>query len=225
MKCLDLIQSRLIFLFFGFVDDIRVIYSDHRLVCRNNHHVQIVYLFKFSGFCIGCPRHTCKFIIHSEIILKSNRGEGLVFVFYFYIFFSLKRLVQTLAVSTARHQTAGKFIDNYNSTVLYNIINIPFEKSMCFQRLIDVVEKFDIFRIKQVVHLQNIFSFCHPFLCQNSGTCFLVYSEILIQFKARDNAVHMVVEVGRFFRRSGYNQRGPCFVDQYTVYLVNDAKI
>ncbi len=47
----------------------------------------------------------------------------------------------------------------------------------------------------------------------------------LLPLQPGDNRVDLAIEIGAFLGRSGYDQRGSCFIDQDRVYFVDDGKV
>ena len=85
-------------------------------------------LFSLSG-----TSHPSQFIIHTEIILDSNRSESLGFSFYFYSFLGFNGLMQSVTPSTARHLTASKFINNHDISIFpNNVLFILLKKCISF---------------------------------------------------------------------------------------------
>jgi hypothetical protein len=90
----------------------------------------IVNLTEFCRLGICGPGHPSQFFEHSKIILKGDRGQGLVLIFNPNILLSFHRLMESIAPSPARHEPSGEFIDNDHLTLFNHIINIPFEKGV-----------------------------------------------------------------------------------------------
>ena len=132
MKFYYFIYACFIFLFFGLVDNIRVISPDHGLICWNNYNVKGIYFFELGCFSVCRSCHSGQLVVHSKIILKGDRGKGLVFVFYLNVLFGFQSLMQPFTVTSSRHQAACKLIHYDNLSILDNIVNIPFKKSMGF---------------------------------------------------------------------------------------------
>ena len=58
-------------------DSIVQVFSDNRLICRNNHYVHVVDIAEFLFLGLSCTCHARKLLIHSEIVLKSDGCESL----------------------------------------------------------------------------------------------------------------------------------------------------
>src|SRR5690606_42047436 len=59
--------------------------------------------FTGFGFCSTC--HTCKFVVHSEIILKRDCCKSLCCSFHFHIFLCFNCLVQPIGITAAFHRS------------------------------------------------------------------------------------------------------------------------
>ncbi len=84
------------------VDDVGILDADERLVGRDFDHVQPVDMPEFLGLGRRGSGHPGQLLIHPEIILEGDRGQGLVFLLDPDSFLGLQSLVQTVAVAAAR---------------------------------------------------------------------------------------------------------------------------
>ena len=112
---------------FVFIDQIRKILSYHRSVCIYHHGFKSVNVPEFSRFSHCGTGHSSQFFIHPEIILNGNRSKRLIFIFDLHSFLSLYSLMKTFAVSSARHQSACKLINNDYLAIFQHIIHIFFK--------------------------------------------------------------------------------------------------
>ena len=144
---LDVFDDRMEFFLFRLVDDISLVDTDHRLVGRDDHHVELVYLAELGRFCVGRTGHAGKFFIHAEIVLEGDRRQGLVLALNFQAFFCLDGLMLSIAPTPARHEPTGKFVNDDHFTVFDHIINITLENRMRPERLVDMVEDGHIARL------------------------------------------------------------------------------
>jgi hypothetical protein len=99
------------------------------LVRRNHHHVEIVDLLELRRFGVGGAGHAGQLVVHPEIILKGDGGQGLIFLFDLDPLLGLQRLVQAVAVTAALHGPAGELIDDDHLAVLDDIIHVALEKA------------------------------------------------------------------------------------------------
>ena len=157
------------------VNNIRVIDTLHRHIGGDNHNIKIIDLAEFCFFGLSSTGHTGEQIIHTEIILEGNSGQGLVFTFDFDLFFGLDRLMQAITVAAAEHQAAGELIDDDDLIILDHIVAVAFKNELGFERLIDIVRGFCILRIIEVFDPQSLFYFSHAFFSAVSYTHLDVY--------------------------------------------------
>ena len=101
-----------------------MVYSDHLFVGRDENHVQSIDLGKLSSFSVGSSCHAGEFLIHTKIVLKSNGGEGLVFLLNPHTLFGFQCLMQTIAVTTARHEATSELIYDDDLTIFDHVVHI-----------------------------------------------------------------------------------------------------
>src|SRR5207253_2998872 len=84
--------------------------SDHRLVRRDLCDLELVDLIEL--LCLGgCgARHARELLVHAEIVLDRDRGEGAGLALDLETFLPLDRLVQPVAPAPSRHETAGEMM-------------------------------------------------------------------------------------------------------------------
>jgi hypothetical protein len=121
---LNFLDDRREFFFFRPEDDVGVILADHRPVGRHDVDVQIVDLGELSRFRVGRAGHAGQLLVHTEVVLEGDGGQGLVLVGDLDAFFGFHGLVQPVAPPAARHQPAGKLIDDDDFAVLDHIVDI-----------------------------------------------------------------------------------------------------
>ena len=96
-------------------------------------NIEFIDVPELSGFCYGSTRHTRQFVVHAEIVLQSNGCVGLCGGLYFYMLFSLDSLVQSVAPTTAFHNTTGLLVYNLDFTILDDILVVEIEHGVCLQ--------------------------------------------------------------------------------------------
>ena len=106
--------------------------SGHFLVGRDEHHVQVIDLGKLCSFSVGGSCHAGEFLIHTKIVLKSNGGEGLVFLLNSHTLFGFQCLMQTITVTTARHEAASELIYDDDLTIFDHVVHILAEEGVGF---------------------------------------------------------------------------------------------
>jgi len=114
------------------IDNIWQILSYHWLIGWNNYHIQPVDFAELVLFCYSCTCHSRQLLIHPEIVLECNGGQGLGLPFNLDTLFGLNSLMQTFAVSASQHQPPGKLIYYDYFTVFDHIIPVPLHQGVGF---------------------------------------------------------------------------------------------
>ena len=96
IEFLGLIGYRIEFLPLRTVHQIRILAPNQWLVGGSNHNLELVDLLELSGFRLGCSRHACQLVVHTEVVLKGDGGQGLVLAFDAHTLLRLQRLVQAV---------------------------------------------------------------------------------------------------------------------------------
>ena len=136
MKLFNLTDDSLVFGRNILVNKIREVVTDHIFMGRDYNHIKVINFLKFCSFCICRTCHASKLFIKTEIILKGNGGQCLIFLFDFNAFLCLQSLMQAVTVTAARHGAAGEFVNDHHFAVLDQIVNIILEQEMCLQALV-----------------------------------------------------------------------------------------
>ena len=129
------------------------------LVRRNLHHVEFIDVPEFAGFGDGGTRHACQFVVHPEIVLQGDGGEGLCGSLHLDVFLGFHGLVQAVAPAASFHDTSGLLIDNLHLSVHDNVILVLVEHGVGLEELLEgmyAVADGGIFRHQFVL-------LCHPF--------------------------------------------------------------
>ena len=98
----DVLDHLTVLSLFIAVNQVRLVFSDHRPVGRDRNHTKRVGAHELRGFGLCGSRHTGKLCVEAEVVLKCDGGEGLVLCLDFDALLSLDCLVDTFVVSTAR---------------------------------------------------------------------------------------------------------------------------
>ena len=184
---LNVFDYRFVF-FFGSAEDLVIqIFALCRTVGWNNHGFQAINTLELERFRVCRTCHACQFFIQAEIILESNRSQGLVFFFDFHTFFGLNRLMQAIRPTATRRQAACKFVHNHDFTVLHHIMLVFVEQGMGAQSRHQMVHQHDVAagiqRIafwQQTQLAQHIFRMLMALLAQADGVVFLIHPVIAL---------------------------------------------
>ena len=144
---------------FGFVNNVRAVFTNHRLVCRNLYNVQFVNFAELGFFGHGRAGHAGELVVKAEEILERDGCKRFAFARDFHAFLRFDGLVQTFVVASAVHQTAGEFINDDNFAVAHDVIDIALHDAVRLNRLIDVVLNGDVVRVREVFQAEELLGF------------------------------------------------------------------
>ena len=185
--------------FFTFIDYVRKVLSDHGFMCGNYDHFQFVDLPEFRFFGLGGAGHAGQFMVKPEIVLESDGRQGLRLFPDPDPFFGFNGLMQAVAVAPPHHQTPRKFIHNDDLSIFYDIIDIPAEKMMGFQRLDDLVRQLHVLNIKEIFDTQQFFDLFYAGLLEDSILGLLVHLKIRLFDQALYEVISFIICINFFF--------------------------
>ena len=116
---------------------------------------------------------------------------------------------------------------------------------MCTKSQNDIMLNLQVFRVCQVLDIEELLYLLHTFLCQIDYLIFFIDNEItglndflthngshlshlaagLTTFQLLCQNVTNFIQFGGFTTLAGNNQRGTCLVNQYRVHLINDGVV
>ena len=81
-------------LLLGAEDEVVLVLADHRLVGLDRQHAQLVGVHELGGLGLGRTGHAGELVVHAEVVLQGDGGEGLVLGLDLHAFLGLDGLVQ-----------------------------------------------------------------------------------------------------------------------------------
>ena len=151
---LNLCYHGIIFLALGLVDAVVHILTNDRAVGRNLYHIQLVDIPELTGLGDSCTRHTCQFMIHSEIVLQGDGGKSLCGGLHLHVLLGLHGLMQAITPAASFHDTAGLFVHNLDLTIHNDVFLIEIEHGISLQQLLDGVNSL---ALDGIVRIELIF--------------------------------------------------------------------
>ena len=225
MAFLDLFDDCGELFFLGSVHDIRIIQPDHVAIGRYHIDVEIIDLGKLRRFRIRRAGHAAELLVHPEIVLECDRGQRLILVGDLHAFFGFDSLVQAVAPAASRHESPGEFIHDDDFALFHDIVDVPFVEGMGLERLDDVVDEIHMVGVVEVVNAEQFLDPDVAVFGQRRGLRFFLDGVVVLRFQLRDDRVDAVVEIGRFIRRTGDNQRRAGLINEDTVDFVHDGEV
>ena len=237
---LDLPDDRAEFSGLGLIDHVIVVNAGNGFVGGNLHDVNVVNRGEFLFLRQSRARHSGELGIQTEEILEGDGGKGAVLAGHIDPFLGLNGLMQTLVIASAKHQTAGKLVNNDDLTVFDHIVDVPFHHAAGLHRLIDVVAQGGVFNVRQILHREKFFRLGNTAGRQGSGAGFLIHKIVAVQIvlillliysgkdllpQAGNKEIRHFIELCGLLSLAGDDQRGTGLVDEDGVHLVHDGKI
>ena len=238
----DFFHDRTEFFFLGHIYRVIQVDTLNRTVCRNLDNVHTIDLTELLFLCQSRTSHTCFFRIFVKEVLECNGGQCFALTAYLYMLFRLNRLMQTVGISSSRHDTSGKLINDQYLIVLYDIILVTEHQVMGTQCKDYIVLDLQILRICQVFNMEEFLYFLHTFLGQVYYFIFFIDDKItgLDNFLSHDSChlghlttgfttlqlscqnITDFIQLGGLSALSGNDQRSSRLIDQYRVNLIDD---
>ena len=243
MGFLNSLYYRTEFFFLGHVNRVFQIHTGNRLVGRdlnNVHSVNIPELFLLGESRTG---HTGFLLIFIKEVLEGDRCQSLAFPAYLYMLFCLDSLMKTIGIPAAWHDTPCELIYDQNFIIFYHIVLIPEHKIVGSEGQVDIVLDLQIFRIRQVVNMEEFLHLMNSLLCQVYDLVLLIDDKVsglgdllahnsghlrdlaagLASFQLSGKDIADFVKSGRLAALSGNDQRGTGFIDKHRVHLIDDG--
>ena len=155
----------------------------------------------------------------------------------------LDRLMETIAVAAARHDTASELIDDQNLIILYHIILVAVHEIVRTKREDDAVLDLKIFRIGEVLDMEELLHLLHALLGEVDGFLLFIDNEIarfldlftedgidlrkfcgfLTALELPRQYVTDLIESCRLAGGTGNNKRCSRFINEHRIDLIDDA--
>ena len=155
--------------------------------------------------------------------------------------------MQTVAPAAPGHETAGELVDDHDLAVLDHVVDVELEDGVRAKRLFDMVLDVRILHVVQVAAVEAIREIflgrLHPALGQRDRLVLFVDDVVAGRFErlalfgfrvalglrarlqAGDDAIDLVVQVGRGLGRPGDDQGRARLVDEDAVDFVHDREM
>ncbi len=133
--------------------------------------------------------------------------------------------MKPFAESPPGHQPAGKLVDNNDLPVLHDVVHVALEEVVGLQCLIYMVEEVDVFRIVEIVYVDDPFYLRNAVFSKVGRPCLLVYHKIFVSLELVDEPVYLVIFIRRFLGRTGDDKRGSGLIDEDAVNLIDDGVV
>ncbi len=209
----------------GHVHQVGLVEADGRLIRRDLEHLQPVDLLELGGLGQGRSRHPRQLLVHAEVVLEGDRGQGLVLLLDPYPLLGLDGLVQALGIPPALEDAAGELIDDLDLTVADHVVDVAVVQLLGPQRHVEVVDQVDVGVVVHVGDAEDLLDPGHPRLGGNDLALGLVHLVVEVAAQTLHDAGEVAVPLGHVGDPAADDQRGPGFVDEDRVDLIHDGEV
>ena len=131
----------------GLVHTVVHVVAYHGAVGGYLHHIELVDVPELTGLGDSGTRHARQLVVHAEVVLKGDGGEGLGGGFHLHVLLGLNGLVQTVAPAAAFHDTARLLVDNLHLIVYHHILVVLVEHGVGLEQLLQSVHTLALYGI------------------------------------------------------------------------------
>ena len=178
--------------FFRLVNSVLQILPDHRHIGGDFDNVHAVDLAEFLLFRESRTGHAAFLFEFVEEVLEGDGGQGLGFSLDLHVLLGLDGLMETVAVTSAGHDTARKLIYDQDLVVLHHIVLVPEHQVVGSQSQDDIVLDLQVLGIRQVLDSEIPLHLCRALQSQGHDLVLFVDDEVpgLLPLNAHDG-VHL----------------------------------
>ena len=207
------------------VDEVLLVRPDHRLVRGDLHHVELVDLLELRELGLGRTGHAGELLVHLEVVLDGDRGQGLVLLFDPDVLLGLDGLVESLRIPPALQDPAGELVDDLHLAAGHDVVHVALVQLLGSERVLEVVHERRVDVLVQVLDAEGLLDLPDALLRDGHGAFGLIDLVVGLRLQARGEASERHVPLGRVGHHATDDQRGPGLVDQDRVHLVHDPVV
>ena len=227
------------------VDRILMVNADHRLVRRDRDDVHAVDRAELLFLGEGRSGHAGLLLKLVEEVLEGDGGQGLALPLDLHMLLGLNRLMQAVAVTAPRQDTAGELIDDLYLIVLHHVVLVAVHHVVGLEGHDDAVLDLQVLGVGQVADVEELLHLVDALLGEVDRFILLVDDEVaglgdllahdrvhlgelggrLALLQALGNNVADLVQLGGLAALARDDQRGSGLIDQDGVHLVDDGVV
>ena len=221
----DVLDHRVPLRVLDLVDEVLLVRPDHGLVRGDLHHVELVDLLELRQLRLGRPGHAGELLVHLEVVLDGDRGQGLVLFLDPDVLLGLDGLVETLRVAPALQDAAGELVDDLHLPAGHDVVHIALVQLLGPERVLEVVDEWRVDVLVQVLDAEGLLDLSNALLGDGHGPLGLIDLVVDLFPQAGGEPGERHVPLGRVGDHAADDQRGPGLVDQDRVHLVHDPVV
>ena len=137
---LHLVHDGVVLLPAGLVDPVVLVEPADGPVGRDDGDLEPVDREELLLFGLGRAGHAGQLVVHPEVVLDRDGGEGLGLALHLHRFLGLHRLVQPVGPAPAGHDPAGELVHDHHLAVLHQVVHFLLVEGVGLEQLVDDVE-------------------------------------------------------------------------------------
>ena len=208
------------------VDQIRLVHTNRRTVGGDFHDTELVGAHELGGFGLRGTGHARDLLVHAEVVLQRDRGQGLVLGLDLHPFLGLDGLVHTLGIAAPRQCAAGVLVNDHDLAVDHHVVLVLLEQFLGLDGVVQKADQRRVGRLVEIVDAQVVLDLFDPGLQHTDGALLLVHLVVGVAFQRahhlRELGVPAVHIPGSL---PGNDQRGTGLVDEDRVDFVDDHEV
>ena len=208
---------------FGFVDEVVVVVADHGAMGGDRYHLQAVGVGQLRSLGLGRSGHAGQLVVHAEVVLQGDGGQGLVLLFDPHPLLGLHRLVDALGPAPAFQGAAGVLVNDLHLTALHDVVLVPVKQLLGLEGHLELMDQVGLHRVVEVLDFQDLFDPVDAGLGGGDGALCLFHLVVHVASQLAHNAGEALVKIGRVGHPPRDDEGGSGLVDQDGVDLVDDG--
>ena len=225
MALLDVIDDGGVLGVLGAVDEIGLVQTHHRSIGRDGHDAQRVDLLELVGLGHGRAGHARELVVEAEVVLESDRGQGLVLRLDLHALLGLDGLVESLVVAPALEEATGVLIDDENLTVEDDVVAVLLEEFLGSDGVVEESDERSVDHVVEVVDAELVLNLVDGGFKDADRLLLLVHLVVLVDLEETGDSSKLGVPLGGLVGRSADDERSPSLVDEDGVDLIDHGEV
>ena len=206
-------------------DQVGLVDADDGLIGGDGHHAEPVGVHQLGGLGLGRTGHPGELVVHAEVVLERDRGEGLVLLFDLHALLGLDRLVDAFAPAPALEDAAGELVDDLHLAALDDVVLVALVQLLGLQRDLELVHQVGLHVVVEVLDAELRLDPLDAGLERHDDTLVLLDLVVDVALERAHDRGEPVVELGGVADPAGDDERRARLVDEDRVDLVDDAEV
>ena len=178
VEALDLIGDGEVLFLRGAEDDVLIFNAEHLAVGGDDDDVELVDLVELGGLGLGGAGHAGELLIHAEVVLEGDGGEGLVFLADGDAFLGFDGLVEAIGPAAAGHEAAGELVDDDDFAFFDDVLDVALVEVVGLDGDFDVMLKVPVFGVGDVADAEQALDLLPALVGDGDGAGFFVDDEV-----------------------------------------------